>query len=222
MDATAPESAIDTTQPPLFRGQIDHGSEPVARILDAAERCLSRSGYGGMSVRTVAKEAGVSKSLLHYHFQSKQHLFMEVQTRVYNRLALRVAEVAAPVASGKQRTRVALRTLLDALRARESLPVEAEIWARALGNDELRARAAAVHDYLHGVIVQTLERILGADRSWLPFPVEVAADLLLGALTGLGLQAAIEEDAQRTDRALRGLTQLVELAIDGIGEPEHE
>ncbi len=221
MDTAHSKTAGEAAAAPLFHGQLDHVNEPVARILDAAERCLSRLGYGGVSVRAVAKEAGVSKSLIHYHFQSKEHLFMEVQIRIYNRLAAQVAEAVASVESGKQRTRVALRTLINTLHARESLPVETEIWARALANDKLRARAVIVDDYMHGIIVRTLDRVLGSDRSWLPFSVEVAADLLLGALTGLGLRASIQDDPKRIDGTLSALTQLVELAIDSIGESAH-
>lgn len=200
---------------PLFHGILDHDSEPIRRILDAAERCLSQSGYGGMSMRDIAQEAGVSKSLLHYHFQSKEHLFLEVQIRVYNRLAIRVAEAVAPVESGKQRTRLALHTLFEVLRDREELPVQAEIWARSLSNDKLRVRAIAVRDYLRDVTIRTLDQILGPDSAWLPFPVDVAADLLLGALTGLGLQAGVEGSPERVDKALAALLRLVDLAIDG-------
>jgi len=207
---------------PLFQGILDHESEPIGRILEGAERCLSQSGYGGMSMRDIAQAAGVSKSLLHYHFQSKEHLFLEVQIRVYNRLAIRVAEAVAPIESGKQRTRLALHTLLDVLRAREDLPVQAEIWARSLTNDKLRVRAIAVRDYLRSVIIRTLSEIIGPDSGWLPFPIDVAADLLLGALTGLGLQAGVEASPERVDKALDALRSLVDLAIDGAGAESSE
>jgi AcrR family transcriptional regulator len=208
---------------PLFHGILDHDSGPIAGILDATETCLSRSGYGGMSMRDIAKEAGVSKSLLHYHFQSKEHLFLEMQIRVYNRLAILVAEAVAPIESGKQRTRLALGALFDVLRTRGELPVHAEILARSLSNDKLRVRALAVSDHLRQVIIRTLTQILGADRDWLPFPVEVAADLLLGALTGLGLQAGVEGRPERADKALAALLRLVDLAIDATGaEPSED
>jgi len=45
----------------------------------------------------------------------------------------------------------------------------------------------------------------------LPFPVEVAADLLLGALTGLGLQAGVEGSPERVDKALAALRFLDEI-----------
>jgi hypothetical protein len=95
--------------------------------------------------------------------------------------------------------------------------VQAEIWARSLTNDKLRVRAIAVRDYLRDMTIRTLNQILGPDADWLPFPVEVGADLLLGALTGLGLQAGVEDSAERVDKALSALLCLVDLAIGGAG-----
>jgi AcrR family transcriptional regulator len=45
-------------------------------ILDAARSRLLSDGYGGMSTRKVADEAGVPLSQLHYHFGSKQGLIL--------------------------------------------------------------------------------------------------------------------------------------------------
>ena len=45
-------------------------------IVDAARRRLLADGYGAMSTRKVAEEAGVPLSQLHYHFGSKQGLIL--------------------------------------------------------------------------------------------------------------------------------------------------
>ncbi|MBE3597479.1 MAG: TetR family transcriptional regulator [Limnochordaceae bacterium] len=52
-----------------------------ATILDAAYRCLAREGYAAVSMRQIAREAGVALSQLHYYFQSKERLFIEVMRR---------------------------------------------------------------------------------------------------------------------------------------------
>jgi len=43
-------------------------------ILDAAERLFAAHGFGDVSTRRVAKEAGVSQSQIHYHFGTKRRL----------------------------------------------------------------------------------------------------------------------------------------------------
>ena len=45
-------------------------------ILDAARSRLLADGYGGLSTRKVAEQAGVPLSQLHYHFGSKQGLIL--------------------------------------------------------------------------------------------------------------------------------------------------
>ncbi len=53
-------------------------SETKDQILAAARRVLTRDGGAGLSTRTVAAEAGVYLSLIHYHFGSREGLLLAV------------------------------------------------------------------------------------------------------------------------------------------------
>lgn len=46
----------------------------AAQILDAAERLVQERGFNGFSYADVARELGVTKAALHYHFGSKAEL----------------------------------------------------------------------------------------------------------------------------------------------------
>ena len=48
------------------------------RILDAAADCIVRDGLAQVRMASIAKTAGVSAGLLHYHFDTKELLFAEV------------------------------------------------------------------------------------------------------------------------------------------------
>ena len=50
------------------------------RILAAAADCLVRDGLAQVRMAGIAKAAGVSAGLLHYHFDTKEQLFAEVLT----------------------------------------------------------------------------------------------------------------------------------------------
>jgi AcrR family transcriptional regulator len=54
--------------------------EPIPRevLLAAAVRVLAAHGYGATRLAEVAREVGISKSALAYHFPSKEHLYIEV------------------------------------------------------------------------------------------------------------------------------------------------
>jgi len=47
-------------------------------ILDAAVRLFSKHGFDGVSMRTIAQEAGVSKSNIYHHFHSKEELYLGI------------------------------------------------------------------------------------------------------------------------------------------------
>ena len=57
------------------------GQETRLKILDAARLMLVEHGAGGTSTRSVAEEAGVPLSLVHYHFGGKQGLLVAVLER---------------------------------------------------------------------------------------------------------------------------------------------
>ncbi len=47
-------------------------------LMDATYRTLAESGYGDLSLRAVAEEAGKSRGLVHYHFESKHDLVVSL------------------------------------------------------------------------------------------------------------------------------------------------
>lgn len=71
--------------------------ETKARILDAAFQRLAREGYGALSIREIAKDAGVNHALVNYHFKSKEQLVIAVLDEVNRRLLTRQERLyAAP------------------------------------------------------------------------------------------------------------------------------
>lgn len=56
-------------------------SATAVRILDAAEKLFAESGYDGVSLRQITREAGVELALANYHFGPKLDLFRAVVRR---------------------------------------------------------------------------------------------------------------------------------------------
>lgn len=78
--------AIPTIPPPARRGRppkARSSGAPDTRvaILDAAEDLFSKHGFYGVTIREVAREAGVDTALVHYYFGAKRDLFDAVFTR---------------------------------------------------------------------------------------------------------------------------------------------
>lgn len=66
------------------------GSDRSARerLLDAARQLLSERGSITVTVREIARRAGVHPALLHYYFDSKAGLYSALVERVHERLSL--------------------------------------------------------------------------------------------------------------------------------------
>ena len=56
-------------------------SDKAQRIVDAMRRSVARRGSAGSTFDHVAREAGVSRGLLHYYFGTKEQLHVEVVRR---------------------------------------------------------------------------------------------------------------------------------------------
>ena len=82
-----------------FQATASAGSRSAGEsaILDAAVRLFSRHGYGGVSMRSVAREAGVSKSNIYHHFESKEALYLAIMQASAGHLA----EMVDTLAEGK-------------------------------------------------------------------------------------------------------------------------
>src|SRR3954469_23425486 len=59
----------------------DVSGEKAQRIVDAMRASVARRGAAGSTFDHVAREAGVSRGLLHYYFGSKERLLVEVVRR---------------------------------------------------------------------------------------------------------------------------------------------
>src|SRR5258708_26227183 len=71
--------------------------ETKGKILEAAFRRLAEDGYAALSVREIAKDAGVNHALINYHFRSKDQLVIAVLDQANQRLLERQARMyAAP------------------------------------------------------------------------------------------------------------------------------
>ena len=59
---------------------VSHG-EKAQRIIDAMRESVAKRGAAGSTFEQVAREAGVSRGLLHYYFGTKERLLVEVVRR---------------------------------------------------------------------------------------------------------------------------------------------
>lgn len=64
-----------------------------ARILAAAVKVFARAGFDAASLADIARQAGVKKALVQYHFSTKELLWKESASRLWNERNRRLEEV---------------------------------------------------------------------------------------------------------------------------------
>jgi AcrR family transcriptional regulator len=200
----------------LQTGLLGQDNEAVNRILAAAERCFCGAGYSASTMREIAEEADVSKSLLHYHFRSKEHLFLEVLARIYQRLATTVRQAVAERGTLADRSIYGVDALFAALGNSPDFQVQVKIWAHSLSDERLRQHARQMREHLRGVLIDTMIEILGPAKARLPVDLAATADLLWAVVVGLGLQSACDDDPERVETAFNGLRQVLTLALGAL------
>ena len=113
--------------------------ETRSRILDAAFRRLAQEGYAALSVREIARDAGVNHALINYHFGSKDQLVIEVLDAANRRLLERQRAMYAEPGGFAHKWAQARRFYESDL-ASGFVRVQAELWAASFANPELRRK----------------------------------------------------------------------------------
>jgi AcrR family transcriptional regulator len=109
------------------------------RILDATFRRLTSEGYAALSVREIAKDAGVNHALINYHFRSKDQLVIDVLDAVNQRLLARQAAMYDSGGGFAEKWAHARRFYQDDLDS-GFVRLQAELWAASLSNPGLREK----------------------------------------------------------------------------------
>ncbi len=99
---------------------VDTVQNPVAakrHILDIAARLFGQHGYAGVSLRSIAKEAGMQAASLYYHFASKDELVAIILNEGIASVHADVVSAlrTVPEDDGRARLRAAVRAHLTAL-----------------------------------------------------------------------------------------------------------
>ena len=72
-------------------------------LVDAAVRLAAQNGVDATSVRTIAREAGVTEAMLYRHFKSKDELWRDVYTRIVEEMVRDKAALLGDSAPIRQR-----------------------------------------------------------------------------------------------------------------------
>lgn len=93
---------------------LAHASRTRERLLAAAAEVFATRGYRGATMREIADRARANLASAHYHFGSKENLYLEVSSRQFEEIERRLGEDAhLPAQRDGKRERAALERMLE-------------------------------------------------------------------------------------------------------------
>jgi AcrR family transcriptional regulator len=183
-----------------------HGDLPAA-LLAAVESAVADAGVSGVSLREVARRAGVSHGAPGYHFGSKAGLLTAFATAGYQLLAQSVIEeVAVSDAADGAAELAAIGRGYVRFAVAHPAHFEIMFWLDAL--DPANAAFAAASEAAYGLLTATIERCRAAGRlhGRSPELVAVSAWSLVHGLAALWISGRIaEHDPRRLATAVSDL-----------------
>ncbi|PPF50899.1 TetR family transcriptional regulator [Clavibacter michiganensis] len=192
---------------------IDHARREDD-LAEAVWRVIRRDGASGVSVRTVAAEAGLSTGSLRHSFPSRIDLVAHATALVAERTSARIRSRRADPDARRRAVRVlAERLPLDDARRAEA-EVTAALVAEAASHPRLREVRARAHAAARETCLDQLALLRAAGLLRPDADPEAEADHLQALVAGLALQLLVAEpDAARGARALDVLERHVDALV---------
>ncbi len=195
---------------------INPGLEPSARvaaILEAACRVIARDGAHGLHMNAVAKEAGVSKALVHYYVQTRQELLRQALAYAEQRTREAVEAELAPLPDGRAR----LERLLVAYAGNEPVFAESHAlssaaWGSLILDEDLAPVVRGAYQGWTGWITSLVEQ--GRDDGSIPEPQATRSTAVRLAALAEGLSSLVDTGVIPADEAVAAVRR----EVAGLGD----
>lgn len=205
-------------------GSINRDNASVLKILRGATALFGRCGYHGTSLHDIAREAGVSKSLLHYHFESKEHLFMEAQLELLRELLGHVRTLTAALGGDASRSlrgvEAGLAEVMDYIeRDVDQIAVMLEFRTVAAVNPAVGELVDRFHAEVLALAVDGIHNALGPLVDRLVLPPERLAQLLLTLFNGVLVDLAFARGDEARERVRGTFEDMRSLLVGAVLAP---
>lgn len=188
---------------PLSKVNNSRGARSIQRIVHAAARMFGKDGFQAASMGAVARAAGVSKGLLHYHFRSKEHLLVEAVRATFRQVYRRFDERFQRGERGLEPALEALDALWAAIREMSGwAPFMVETMSLAVEDGPLRDDVTGFMDEANEMLERGIQTVFADDLERLAVPPDRLTHLVRVSLNGLVVELAharTEEERAEVD-----------------------
>jgi AcrR family transcriptional regulator len=171
--------------------------EKAQRIIAAMRASVATRGAAGSTFDHVAREAGVSRGLLHYYFGSKERLLVEVVRQDCDDRIQRMDERLAGAGSVDEVMQALLVGLEEFLGEPGRQATIYEMLSASRRSEEIRAELAELYRRWRGHMAAALQEKEREGVVALQAPPEAVASMMLSLGDGFGIQVITDPDWDR-------------------------
>jgi AcrR family transcriptional regulator len=170
-------------------------AERRRQLTEAAIRAMTRDGVPRTTTRSIAAEAGVSLSVFHYCFESKQELIESVITTITGHYVTLVREAIRPKETLRETVRAGFQAYWDHVSAHPGEHMLTyELTQYALREPGFEHLARGQYDMYCVTYADLIEQLRGTMGFELTVPVPVLARYLAAMTDGLTLNFLVLGD----------------------------
>jgi AcrR family transcriptional regulator len=182
------------------------------QLAEAAWRIIRRQGLVGVSVRSVAEEAGMSLGSLRHYFVTQSELLAFSMRLVSDRVTKRIEKIAW---SGNPRTDM-MAVIDEIVPLDDERLAECEVWLAFIGSalvdPALRSLSQEVHDSLYALFLHVVNAIVNMRPARIDIDAEFEAKRLHALVDGLVVHRVIRKELVTPD----DISRIVSYHLDSI------
>jgi AcrR family transcriptional regulator len=181
------------------RVEVEDDPGRRSQIVHAAATVLGRNGYGETSLKDVAREAGVAPGLLHYYFESKEDLLVEVVVVMERQMIAEWKRSVAGIDDPLERIVAGLdHAEMRCAEQPEFLRLVLDLYTASLSSPALRLRCAALCSHLVDEIEAEVRRALGPLPAYSLVGPRDLAGTIAAAIDGIALSGLVLQQPAAT------------------------
>jgi AcrR family transcriptional regulator len=169
--------------------------EKAQRIIDAMRKSVAEHGAAGSTFEHVAREAGVSRGLLHYYFGTKERLLVEVVRRDSEIRVARLDEPLGIAATVDDVIDILLASLTDLIDNEPAFFLLLyELFSAGRRNPEIQHEVGQLFDRTRSHVAEILEAKEREGVLRLRYDADAIVAYLFAVADGFALQALSEPE----------------------------
>jgi TetR/AcrR family transcriptional repressor of bet genes len=198
-----------------FMARPSNTEQRKQEIVMALLRVMSERGYEKASIQAIAKEAGLSAGLLHYHFKSKQEILLALVNWITTSATERLEKMNEGLTAPWDKLTAFINARLST--DKNSLPQAVTAWVVIAGESVRQPEIKALYQELIGkqfIILKQLIADIWEGKTILSKDVIHLSAIILASMEGAFQLSATADKIMPKEYAAESILNLIKASVD--------